>query len=247
MEPTSNSPPPYRTEDMERLTNDYNNLQQYAQHQNDMIIYGSDYQIFDNSWRIWKLLEIQKRQLQSSIDRLQTTVEHTKRQQNFLIQKANRYYHVLNTPEIQRRMNGTRQPSHPNTPIPRPQTISPILTPMVYRPIFEQNETTFHTPEPNEIISPRMSPVQRTSRAPRATTSRNQRQERCHRCRRTGHQKKDCPRYQCLRCSQYRPGHFTHECPTNSEGSRENPIEIDWDENDRYYDYDPDGNLDGER
>jgi Zinc knuckle len=242
MEPTTNSPPPYQREDQERITNDFNNLQNFAQHRNDMIIYRSDYQIFDNSWRIHKLLDRTKRQLRSNVARMQLTIENTEREQAFLMQKASHYFHILNTPEIQRRMNepeSSRQPIRPNTPIPRLRTVlSPTLIPipMINLPI---NETHLHTPEPNEIISPRSSPTSTL------TTRRNQSLNRCRRCRRTGHQKRDCPRYQCLRCLQHRPGHYTHECPNNNEGSRENPIDID--ENDYYHDYDPDGNLDGER
>ena len=78
MEPTSNSPLPYQREDLERLTNDFNNLQQFAQHENNMIVYRSDYQIFDNSWKTWKLLETTKQQLQLNIAQMQTTVENAR-------------------------------------------------------------------------------------------------------------------------------------------------------------------------
>ena len=114
-----NSPPPYEPEDLTRLTNDFNNLQHFTEHQNDMLIYRSDYQIFDNSWRVWKHLERTKRQLQANITRMQLTINHTEQQQRFLMTKANRYYHELVTPEIQRRMNEPETVghfAHPNTP-----------------------------------------------------------------------------------------------------------------------------------
>ena len=128
MEPTSNSPPPYQREDLERLADDFNNLQQFAQHENDMIVYRSDYQIFDNSWKTWKLLETTKRQLQLNITQMQTAVENTRREQAFLMQKANHYFHILNTPEIQRRVNPEQTAElfqHPNTPILRLLSTSP--------------------------------------------------------------------------------------------------------------------------
>ena len=76
MEPTLN-PPPYQRDDFERITHDFNNLQCYAQHSQDMIVYGSNYQIFDNSWRIWNLLERAKKQLQLNIARMQITIMNT--------------------------------------------------------------------------------------------------------------------------------------------------------------------------
>ena len=122
MESTSNAPPPYQREDLERLANDFNNLQQFAQHENDMIIYCSDYQIFDNSWKTWKLLETMKRQLQLNITQMQTTIKNARQEQAFLMQKANHYFHILNTSKIQRQIN-PRQTANPNTPI-----LHPILT-----------------------------------------------------------------------------------------------------------------------
>ena len=86
---------------MTTLTNDFNNLQHFTEHQDDMLIYRSDYQIFDNSWRVWKHLERTKCQLQANIARTQLTINHTEQQQHFLMTKANRYYHILFTPEIQ--------------------------------------------------------------------------------------------------------------------------------------------------
>ena len=50
-----------------------------------------------------------------------------------------------------------------------------------------------------------------------------------------------------------KPGHYTHECPINDDGnSRENLIEVEEYnhsiDGDHYnHDYDPDGNLNGER
>ena len=116
---TSNSPPPYEPEDLTRLTNNFNNLQHFTEHQGDMLIYRSDYQIFNNSWRIWKHLERTKRQLQANIAQTQLTINHTEQQQCFLMTKANRYYHELVTPEIRRRMNEPETVghfTHPNTP-----------------------------------------------------------------------------------------------------------------------------------
>ena len=75
------SPPPYEPEDVARLANDFNNLQYFTEHQDDMLIYQSDYQIFDNNWRIWKHLERTKQQLQANITGTQLTIEHTKQQQ----------------------------------------------------------------------------------------------------------------------------------------------------------------------
>jgi hypothetical protein len=61
----------------------------------------------------------------------------------------------------------------------------------------------------------------------------------CFTCQEPFHYKQNCPKYECQHCLQSRPGHLTHQCP-------EKPI-FDQDDNDLYYDYDPDGNLDGER
>ena len=119
MESTSNSPPPYEPEDIIELTNNFNSLQHFTEHQDDMLIYRSDYQIFDNNWRIWKHLERTKRQLQENILRTRLMVEQTEQQQRFLLTKANRYYHIIVTPEIRRRMNEPETVGHllhPNTP-----------------------------------------------------------------------------------------------------------------------------------
>ena len=86
---TPNSPPPYEPEDLTRLTNDFNNLQHFTKHQNDMLIYRSDYQIFDNSWRVWKHLERTKRQLQANIPQTKLTIDLAEQQQRFLMTKAN--------------------------------------------------------------------------------------------------------------------------------------------------------------
>ena len=67
---------------------------------------------------------------------------------------------------------------------------------------------------------------------------------RCHQCQSIRHQKQNCPRYQCLRCLKFSSGHYTHECPNNEEQqSEDNLINADYNN----HDYDPDGNLDGER
>ena len=119
MEPTSNSPPPYKPEDLTKLTNNFNNLQHFTEHQDDMLICRSDYQNFDNNWRIWEHLERAKQQLQANISRTRLIVEQTEQQQHFLLTKANRYYHILFTPEIQRRVNEPETVGHflhPNTP-----------------------------------------------------------------------------------------------------------------------------------
>ena len=89
MEPTWNSPPPYDPEDPTELTNNFNSLQHFTEHQDDMLIYRSDYQIFDNNWRIWKHLERAKQQLQANISRTRLIVEQTEQQQCFLLTKAN--------------------------------------------------------------------------------------------------------------------------------------------------------------
>ena len=179
-----------------------------------MIVYQSDYQIFDNSWRIWNLLKRTKKQLQLNIARMQITIVNTQREQDFLIKKANHYFHILKTPEVQRQTNAPPTDNkfqHPNTPELRPQqTSSPPFTPVeeISPPIVnipKRNVMLFHTPEPNEIRSSRPS----TS----SLTHQNRTTNRCRQCRSTRHQKRNCPRYQCIRCLQYRPGHFTHKCP----------------------------------
>ena len=48
-----------------------------------------------------------------------------------------------------------------------------------------------------------------------------------------------CPQYRCYNCKRLAPGHRAAEC-------RQEETYNDWDENDRYGDYDPDGNLNGE-
>ena len=175
------NPPPYQREDFNRTANDFNNLQQYARHSQDMIIYRSDYQIFDNSWRVWNLLERTKRQLSLNIARMQVTMTSMEQEQTFLLQKANHYFHILNTPEVQRWASAPpteNQFRHPNTPILCPQSPPPfapveeIFPPIVNIP--ERNGTLFHTPEPNEIGSPRLS----TS----PLTHQNQITNRCRQC-----------------------------------------------------------------
>ena len=133
-----------------RITNNFNNLQHYVRHSQDMIVYQSDYQIFDNSWRIWNLLERTKKQLQLNIARMQITIENTKREQTFLMQKANHYFHILNTPEIQQQMNAPptdNQFQHPNTLILHPQP----MTPPPFALVEEIFPSIVNIPEPNKI------------------------------------------------------------------------------------------------
>ena len=113
--------PAYETEDLTDHTDNFNNLQYFAQHQGDMLIYRSDYQIFDNSWRTWKPLERTKCQLQNNINQIKLTIEHTEQQQQFLMQQANCYYQVLYTPKIQWRIEEPEMVGeflHSNTPSP---------------------------------------------------------------------------------------------------------------------------------
>ena len=141
MEATSNSPPPYEPEDIIELTNNFNSLQHFTEHQDDMLIYRSDYQIFDNNWRIWKHLERTKWQLQENILRTRLMVEQTEQQQRFLLTKANRYYHIIVTPEIRRRMNEPKTVGHllhPNTPTLRLRPLSPP-------PFISTEEITYQT------------------------------------------------------------------------------------------------------
>ena len=237
MEPTLNTPPPYEPEDLIRLTNNFNNLQHFTQYQNDMLLYRSDYHIFDNSWRIWKLLERTKCQLRANITWTQLTIEHTKQQQWFLMAKANWYYHILYTPEIQRRINKPEtvgQFLHPNTLTLCLQPLSPLL-------FISTEEISSPTIEPI-ILKP--NTTNERSHTPPSIIPQNQFFHRCQWCQSTRHQKWDCPRYQCLRYFKCKPGYYTHKCPTtNDGGSQENLIDI----NDYNYNYDPNGNLDHER
>ena len=75
------SPPAYESEDITNRSNNFNNLQHFAQHRGDILVYRSDYQIFDNSWQIWKLLERTRCQLQNNITQTRLTIEHTEQQQ----------------------------------------------------------------------------------------------------------------------------------------------------------------------
>jgi hypothetical protein len=263
MESTSNSPPPYEPEDIIELTNNFNSLQHFTEHQDDMLIYRSDYQIFDNNWRIWKHLERTKRQLQENILRTRLMVEQTEQQQRFLLTKANRYYHIIVTPEIRRRMNEPETVGHllhPNTPTLRLRPLSPP-------PFISTEEITYQTASSSTSARQGSTTINRRrgshtppTMMPRNFISSTMRPEipqlfRCRRCRSTRHQKRDCPKYKCLKCFKRKPGHYTHECPTYDDGnSRENPIDVEEyaqsisiDGDEYNYDYDPDGNLDGER
>ena len=97
---------------------------------------------------------------------MQITIANTEWEQTFLMQKVNHYFHILNTPEIQRQANAPptdNQFQHPNTPVLRPQPMTPppfapveeIFPPIVNIP--EPNGIVFHTPKPNEIRSLRPS------------------------------------------------------------------------------------------
>ena len=93
------------------------------------------------------------------------------------MQKANHYFHILNTPEIQRRVNPQQTAElfqHPNTPILHPLSTSPP-------PIAQIEEISL----PNiDLPEPRENTEQRPLTPP--TIHRNQ---RCRRCRSTRHQK----------------------------------------------------------
>ena len=233
---TPNSPPPYEPEDLTRLTNNFNNLQHFTKHQDDMLIYRSDYQIFDNSWRIWKHLERTKCQLQANIARTQLTINHTKQQQQFLMTKANWYYHILFTPKIQWRINEPKTVGHflhPNTltlhlwPLSPPPFISTkeIISPTISSPRPVARESNTINRQGGLHTLPAMMP---RNFIPLAMIPKSQHLFRCQQCRSTRHQKCECPRYQCLRCFKRKPGYYTHKCPTNTDSnSRENPINVE--------------------
>ena len=143
-----NSPPPYELEDLTRLTNDFNNLQCFTEHQNDMLIYRSDYQIFDNSWRVWKHLERTKQQLQANIAQTKLTIDLAEQQQRFLMTKAKRYYHEHVTPEIRRRMNEPETVGH----FAHPNTLTLRLQPLSPPPFISTKEVVLPTtPSPRPI------------------------------------------------------------------------------------------------
>ena len=255
------SPPAYESEDLTNNTNNFNNLQHFAQHRGDMLIYRSDYQIFNNSWWIWKLLERTRCQLQNNVIQTPLTIKHTEQQQQFLMQQANCYYWVLYTPKIQQRIEEPRtvgQFLHPNTPSPR-------LWPLWPPPFISTEEIISQTISSPRPVTRKPNTVNRQggSHTPPAMMPQNfilstmipqsQYLFRCRRCQSPRHQKCDCPRYQCLRCFKRKPGHYTYECPTNNNGnSRENPIDVEEynhliDADDYNYDYDPNGNLNRKR
>ena len=82
------------------------------------------------------------------------------------------------------------------------------------------------------------NPITSTSRSSN-NHQRTIRQRRCFKCRQTTDEKRHCPRYRCPHCRHIQPGHLPRHCP-------EKPVSDSF-EQDYYHDYDPDGNLDGER
>jgi hypothetical protein len=99
------------------------------------------------------------------------------------------------------------------------------------------SSSTIEIPEENRMDN-RQSPTQNTQ-----TIRQNRTTRRCHLCHSQFHLKRNCPRYKCQRCFRLHPGHYTHECTVNeSSNGRRSPSYDDYDN-----DYDPDGNLDGER
>ena len=178
-----------------------------------------------------------KHHLQENITCTQLTIKHTEQQQQFLIAKANQYYHILYTPEIQRRINEPEtigQFLHPNTLTLHLQPLSPL-------PFISTKEISSPTIEPL-ILEP--NTTNGRSHTSPSIIPWNQFFHRCCWCWSTRHQKWHCPWYQCLWCFKHKPEHYTHECSTtNNRGLQENPIDID----DYNHNYGPNRNLDSER
>ena len=149
---------------------------------------------------------------------------------------------------------------HPNTPTLQLRPLSPP-------PFISTKEITYQTASSSRPTTQGSNMINRQCEShtpptmmpqnfiPSAMRPEIPRLFRCRQCQSTRHQKHDCPQYQCLKCYKRKPGHYTHECPTSDNGnSRENPIDvkeytqsISIDSDEYNHNYDPNGNLDGER
>jgi hypothetical protein len=221
MESTRSTPPPYQQDHPDTLETmrEFNTLQQYAHNHDQILFQRPDYQTFDINWNTAKLLEKARRKLRTVINETETILNCLEQREEFLLHKTKEAFNSIHTPEIRQRMHQEQQ-SPPLVPM------SPLLLP-----------STTETPERNPTNNrQRPTPNTRTIRQNRMT-------RRCHLCQSQFHLKRNCPRYKCQRCFRFHPGHYTHECTTNESSSgRRSPSYDDYN-----YDYDPDGNLDGER
>ena len=91
-------------------------------------------------------------------------------------------------------------------------------------------------PNPPLIQTPRIEQRPRNNQRHISTPRRIY---KCFKCESTEHLMYHCPQYRCYNCRRLAPGHRATECPQKETYN-------EWDENDQYGDYDPDGNLNGE-
>ena len=120
-----------------------------------------------------------------------------------------------------------------------------LISPHLRLRMYQQRANTSQDSPILRILTPPRSntPVPPENILSTSRTQNNRRntprQRRCYKCRQTTHEKRHCPYYRCPHCRHLQPGHIARYCP-------EKPSSDSW-EQDYYHDYDPDGNLDGER
>jgi len=98
-------------------------------------------------------------------------------------------------------------------PPPRQRAVAPVV---------DQEEPRGRLP-PGATLAERRERVRSRSRsrnAPAAGDPNNDRERRpkCSKCGEQGHAKADCPKYECLGCGAYAPGHTWPDCPDPDAG-----------------------------
>ena len=200
------------------ILHEFDLLKNYAYTHGNYLLDNSLFQIFDTTYETSQTLDSILRQFTTpTATQNQEAIQRLRRLQKSNFRQANKAYERLITPYLRQRMNQEHWPNQQDSPTPMR-----ILSPPSRR-----------TPTPYPS-----APIPSTSRL-QTTTERPRRQKNCYKCHQPFHNKRHCPKYRCQNCRRTEPGHLTHECPKIPS--------FDPQEYDYSYDYDPDGNLNGEQ
>jgi len=214
----SSTPPPQYTDDATDISR-FHDLMAYASTRGAYLLQNSQYQIFDityeNSRNLNHILT------EFTIPIATQNIRGIRRLRSLQIsnlREANRAYDRLlsDHPHLLQRIHQQQQhyPGQRDSPTPMR-----ITTPPTSLSSSQIEIDTIPTTSTNIIARPN-------------------RRRRCHKCNLTSHIKRDCPRYRCMNCHRFQPGHLTNSCPDLSQ----NDYDYDFS-----HDYDPDNNLNGEQ
>jgi len=212
----SSLPPPY-SDDATDISR-FHDLLAYASTRGAYLLQNSQFQIFDlayeNSQNLNRIL------VEFTIPIAAQNIRAIRQLRSLQIsnlRQANKAYDRIlsDHPRLLQRINQEHYPGQRDSPTP----MRVLTPPTSFSSSQIEIDTTIATTSTNIIARPHQ-------------------RRRCHKCNLTSHIKRDCPRYRCMNCHRFQPGHLTNSCPDLSQ----NDYDYDFS-----HDYDPDNNLNGEQ